>query len=415
MVSTRRQSIRVLESLADQLGESLVVPTLETLNPPLWEFGHLLWFEEFWIHRNPHRRQGLGYHAAASDHGPSRFGRHEAWFNSALLNHADRWGPSPLGLVDLIGLLNTQHQRTLELLAQDASAAAAGDWQPASGIQADYFFRLALAHELMHLEAFLLTSQTLGLSLSLDWVAESPYSEEIACGAPSAPRPPAEHIRMNADLVLSSRRVTLRPDPNRFHFDNEMGGLAEQVDAFSISTQAVSLADYSAFVADGGYRAAQFWCPEGWAWRQAVERSGPSGLRLSRNGDGSERLVQGQWLSAQAQEPVSGVSAFEAEAWCRWAGRRLPTEAEWLAAEPFVVASQTWEWTSSPFQAFEGFAPHPYKDYSAPWFGDHRVLKGHSWATHPALRDPVYRNFYRPQRGDLIAGFRTVAGPTARA
>lgn len=107
------------------------------------------------------------------------------------------------------------------------------------------------------------------------------------------------------------------------------------------------------------------------------------------------------------------VSAWEAEAYARWAGRRLPTAAEWehaAATQPaFAWGRSVWEWTASTFTPYPGFAPGPYRDYSAPWFGDHRELRGGAFATHPRLHDLRYRNFFQPGRNDVFTGFRTAA------
>jgi EgtB-related family protein len=112
-------------------------------------------------------------------------------------------------------------------------------------------------------------------------------------------------------------------------------------------------------------------------------------------------------------EAACHLTLHEAEAWCRWAGRRLPTEAEWECAA--VSAPDTfrwgdaWEWTASAFAPFPGFRPHPYRDYSAPWFDGRPVLRGASPFTQPRLRHPRYRNFFPATRSDVPAGFRSCA------
>jgi EgtB-related family protein len=103
---------------------------------------------------------------------------------------------------------------------------------------------------------------------------------------------------------------------------------------------------------------------------------------------------------------------FEADAWCRWAGRRLPFEAEWevaahTAARRGFLWGNVWEWTGTTFRGFEGFKPDPYIDYSQPWFGNHKVLRGASFATRARMKSPKYRNFYLPERDDMFCGFRS--------
>jgi EgtB-related family protein len=118
------------------------------------------------------------------------------------------------------------------------------------------------------------------------------------------------------------------------------------------------------------------------------------------------------WRALDLDSPASFIGAKDAQAWCDWAGRALPTEAQWECAarthEGFQWGS-VWEWTASTFEPYPGFVPHPYSDYSAPWFGTHRVLRGASEFTSARLLSRSYRNFFLPERTDVPAGFRTVA------
>jgi EgtB-related family protein len=105
---------------------------------------------------------------------------------------------------------------------------------------------------------------------------------------------------------------------------------------------------------------------------------------------------------------------WEADAWCRWAGRRLPAEVEWEVAAHTAARrgfgwGNVWEWMGTTFRPYPGFAPDPYQSYSQPWFATHKVLRGGSFATRARMKIPKYRNFYLPERDDIFCGFRSCA------
>jgi EgtB-related family protein len=166
------------------------------------------------------------------------------------------------------------------------------------------------------------------------------------------------------------------------------------------------------FLEAGGYDQPQWWTVAGTAWLATLRRRQPSGLRATSTG--WEQMRHGRWERLRPREFAVHLSAHEADAWCRWSGCRLPSEAEWEHAalsRPGFRWGHVWEWTSSRFEPFPGFAPHPYRDYSVPWFGSRRVLRGASQATAPALAHARYRNFFEPHRRDIFAGFRSVRTP----
>jgi iron(II)-dependent oxidoreductase len=173
-----------------------------------------------------------------------------------------------------------------------------------------------------------------------------------------------------------------------FAFDNEKRRHALLVTPFRISTAPVTNTEYLRFVEAGG-EAPRSWRKTGKAWQAR---------RFDR------------WLDLPLDEPVVHVSWPEASAYCRYAGRRLPSEVEWeCAAGQLEHVGAVWEWTASPFLPYPGFVRDPYKEYSEPWFGTHKVLRGASFATPRLMISETFRNFYTPDRADIFAGFRTCA------
>ena len=356
------------------------VPHLSIINPPLWELGHIAWFAEWFI-----LREALSTHPAAAQR-PSLLSKGDDWFDSKLVAHRTRW------TLDLpsAGALKTYCHEVLDRVLDKLSREAGTD-------EALYPYRLALAHEDMHGEALLYTMQTLGVA------------------APALP-PAAPLVGGRAgDIGYPGGGVTLGApaSPGGFIFDNEKPPLTCHVAPFRMDAGLVTNAQYMDFVDDGGYQNGQFWSAAGNAWLMGQERSSPR--YWQRDGDAAQwRTVRfGRPATLALAEPVRHVSLFEAQAYCAWAGRRLPLEAEWEYAASSGMAGMRWgdlwEWTASPFEPYPGFAPDRYGDYSAPWFVSHQVLRGASLATPARLRDRRFRNFYLPQRDDMFVGFRTCA------
>lgn len=379
LLAARERTLRLAEDFRAALGAQPHVPYAAELNPPLWELGHVAWFQEWWIARNPERASGLRADPQAARPAPM-LPAADAWYDSSRVAHRTRWElPLPDAQATDRYLAGTL-ARTLDLL--DALPADAGD-------DALYFFRLAALHELMHAEAGAYMGQALGIPLR-----ES-----------ALPPPVAE----TGELKVPAQAFPLGAPAGGFAFDNEQGAHVVDLAAFAIDTEPVSWGAYLPFVEEGGYDEPQWWSPAGRAWLATLHRRQPSGLR--RTAGGWERLHDGAWQPLREQDAALHLNAHEAEAWCRWAGRRLPTEAEWECAAltaPGFQWGHAWEWTASAFAPYPGFAPHPYRDYSQPWFGTRRVLRGASAATSPALAHARYRNFFEPQRRDVFTGFRTV-------
>lgn len=363
----------------------LILPLRDELNPPLWELGHIGWFEEFWLARNPERSLGLAADPQATRPDSLRPDG-DALYNSSRVPHDSRWSLPLPGAQATLDDLARQREQTLALLAEI---------EPGSRDDvALYFFRLALAHEDMHHEAALYMAQHLGLPIT-----------DARWQAPRL-RQPREAI------TLAAGGWRLGWSGAGFAFDNELAAQEVALGAVEIDSRALTWAEYLPFVDAGGYAQPAWWTEAGQQWLGRSRASAPR--YLERAGSRWRQWRHGCWRELPADEPACHLTLHEALAWCAWAGRRLPSEAEWeraaLTAPHSFRHGDVWEWTASPFEPFAGFEPHPYRDYSAPWFGGSRqVLRGGSFMTQPRLRHPRYRNYFQPGRNDVPAGLRTCA------
>ncbi|HSC63789.1 MAG TPA: selenoneine synthase SenA [Caldimonas sp.] len=355
------------------------VPQQSGVNLPAWELGHLAWFAEFWILRGPHRAGAAGFVEAAR---PPAIAGPDAIFDSARLAHADRWRVALPSRAELAARLEAQLEACIDAIPRDEDDDAA-----------NYFHRLTLFHEDMHGEAFAWLRSTLG------WPAPAGIEP-----LPSLPTPAPLRLEGGA-LALGSGR-----DPRGFAFDNEQPALPVSVAPFEIDAAPVRNAEYLEFVEAGGYDDPAYWPGRAGPWRERHSLSHPS--RWRRAAGAWQTRWFDRWWPLDATAPVIHVSAWEAEAYCRWAGRRLPRAAEWECAAQdarFVWGHSVWEWTADAFLPYPGFVAGPYADYSRPWFGDHRELRGGAFATAGRMHDARYRNFFVADRSDVFAGFRTAA------
>jgi gamma-glutamyl hercynylcysteine S-oxide synthase len=379
LLDSRSRTLALVEDLTDAQWQ---VPQQDGINPIAWELAHLAWFGEFWTLRGPHRLGADGFVHAAR---PARIAGPDTLFDSAQLAHARRWSANLPSRRRVTEMLAAQLEACLGALSMDDSDEAL------------YFHRLALFHEDMHGEALVWMRAALGYP--------------VPAGLALAKQAPVQR----SEVPRAAAAIGWPAERSGFRFDNEAPACVLPLQAFDIDSQPVTAGEFLDFVEAGGYEKTDWWRGEAAAWRAASLHAHPARWRFQQTAGGKQWQVRwfDIWTELDPDLPVIHVNAFEAEAYCAWAGRRLPSAAEWehaatsLGDERFEWGASVWEWTADAFQPYPGFKAGPYKDYSQPWFGNHRELRGGAFATHRRMHDLRYRNFFMPHRTDIFAGFRT--------
>lgn len=361
MHSVRELTRAHVESLPDP---ALSPPLVASINPPLWECAHVAWFAEWWCVRGGHNTASG---ETVADR-PSLWADADTMLNSNVIAHDARWDLPQLTRASTLAYMDATQESVLAALDQTPNDD-----------EAMYPFRLALFHEAMHLEA-------------LAWCAQT-----LAWPQPAWVRPLPDMHRPG-EVTVPATFLRAGHQGEGFSFDNERDSHEVTVDAFAIDHTPVSNAQFVQFVESGeflartGQRHPVYWRDDASGWQVRSFNA---------------------WLPLDPRAPIIHVSAVEADAYCHWAGRRLPTEHEWeVAATRGLIdwGNSVWEWTASTFAPYPGFSADRYREYSAPWFdGCHRVLRGGSHATLDLMHNARYRNFFKPERNDVFAGFRTCA------
>ncbi|MGY8993125.1 MAG: selenoneine synthase SenA [Rhodospirillales bacterium] len=420
MHSARQRTLELIDGLTP---EQLVGPKLPTVNPLLWEIGHVAWFHEHFILRREYGHESL-------------LAQGDSLYDSIAIAHGKRWDLSVYPLDDMKRYMADVLDTLVERLPSNLSSP-----------RDSYLYQFTTLHEDMHCEAFTSARQTLAYPTPR-FKSDGRYKPyDMVTG------------QLPGDAHIPGGTFPLGSMPGSpFIFDNEKWAHDITLSPFSMAIAPVTNEQFAAFVESGSYECKALWCEDGWRWRSKAGARHP--IYWARDGVTGWRVRRfDTWQPLPPHQPVLHVNWYEASAWCRWARRRLPKEAEWEFAARWrpdgnggfthtrypwgnaipesrhanldgyalgcvdvaahrdgdniwgcrQLLGNVWEWTADTFGPFPGFSPDDYKEYSEPLFGETKVLRGGAWATRSRMISSVYRNYFKPDRRDIFAGFRTCA------
>jgi gamma-glutamyl hercynylcysteine S-oxide synthase len=353
----RARTLELIEPLDDEQLNRVYSPIL---SPLAWDLGHIANFEELWL------VQTIG------DREPMRgeLGR----FYDAIENPRKTRGELPiLRDAELRSYMADVRERTLEVLETVEIGPDADDPLLRDG----FVYGMLVAHEFQHHETMLQLLQLVD--------GYEPARGDLA--------PPADPVTAGGDaeagetVMVEAGEHAIGAPGRGFAYDNERPRHTVELAAFEIDRAPVTNAAYLAFMEETGAEAPMYWEHDGEEWVSAAR--------------GARHPIDPAY-------PVIHISWHQADGFARWAGKRLPTEQEWEVAQPRLRGvGRAWEWTCSDFLAYPGFEAFPYPEYSEVFFGDtYKVLRGGSWATHPEVMRPSFRNWDLPQRNQIFSGIR---------
>jgi iron(II)-dependent oxidoreductase len=414
-----RLRARTLELVAPLPEEDLVRQHSRLMSPLVWDLGHMAHFEALWLLRR-RGAEAPGGEELDAVYDPQRTPRAER----------DRLPiPSLASTRAYLDEVRARTRRQLEVMNRGRSPV----------LDEGMLVQLVSQHEAQHQETML---QAIALREDL------PYQPAFLERRP----PPLTARPSERSVLVPAGPFSMGTDDRVRAYDNERPAHEVEVPSFRIDVTPVTNGDYLAFMHDGGYQRSALWTEEGWRWRQATAAEAP--VHWRPDGDGWRAMVFGRPTTIDPDCPVVHVSWYEADAYARWAGKRLPSEAEWekaaawdagqqvsrrhpwgdrppeperanldqLRLSPVPVGSlprgrspygclqmlgDVWEWTDTWFDGYPGFEPFPYREYSEIFFGrQYRVLRGGSFATSALVARNTFRNWDFPERRQIFAGFR---------
>jgi iron(II)-dependent oxidoreductase len=418
LTEARDRTVRLIEPLSD---EELQIQHDPLMSPIVWDLGHIAHFEELWLTRNVH--------------GTVEFGEMPGIYNPFEHPRRVRGALNLPGREEVLEILDEVRQRVLEKL--ETLDLDAGDPLLRDG----YVYAMVAQHEYQHNETIL---QTLQLKQG------APYRAQRSLEIPE----PTVRVAVGSMVHFPGGDVPIGTNDRRVAYDNERPRHVVRLRPFRIDVAPVTNAQYLEFMNDGGYGRRELWSESGWSWKEGDNANAPKYWFRDADDSTWHTRMFDRMGPVDPRRPVCHVTFHEAEAFARWAGKRLPNDFEWEAAATFDPASgeqrlfpwgndrwtpahanldqltfdtapagayplnvspsgcygmvgDVWEWTSSDFRGYPGYETFPYAEYSEVFFGtEYKVLRGGSFATRPGAIRGTFRNWDYPIRRQIFSGFR---------
>jgi len=376
--SLQNETVNIVSSVAEKDYRQQFHPDLSPIG---WHLGHCIFTESYWI-----KEQLLGKQVVDDSL--------KSLYVPELSTKQSRGSvlPDKSELLEWAKNTQSENRSILESVSQKKSSHQL--------LKNDYLLHFLIQHYSQHVETMHMVLTEIQIQNVDAKFSPCNISNILATNKPK-----------KECVIIEAAFYNVGSDNKYFPYDNEHPAHTINLNSFNIATSPVSNSEYLEYMNFGGYSIKNYWSDAGWEWCNNNKNNHPHHWRLQNDSNWYGINHGGPYL-LEENYPVHGLSYYEAEAYAKWAGTRLPYEFEWEVAckkNLLQKKSLVWEWCNNTFHPYSGFSPYPYAGYSEPYFDDdHYVLKGGSSITKKHILRSSFRNYYTADKRHIFAGMRLV-------